>query len=288
MAACGELDTGRLMICNLLKMNTGACDRLRQVTFCAALACLSDDHGLAIHERRTQGGPHLTTELLSIEGLMIRMTEEHAVRSMGPHVIEMTPTTAAIEERTVAAYRPIGVRPDLSNEELVLAWKEIYQLLRPLNHVRRKLDSLLPSSARYVGLHCRTGDKVHRKARKWFGGTKVPPGKLPAILDKAVAKTRLYAERHGISHVFVAADTAKGHSQILTRLRGSGLQIIDQGACFNTEQERQTTADEFAIDLFGLARCDAVIGTIYSGVSQAATLIGGHDHFKWCYTKPRV
>jgi hypothetical protein len=277
------------MICSITQIRSGACDRLRQVTFCGTLALLRGDTELIIHERRTAAGPYLTTELLQIDGLTLRIEEKRfPAPPSALDAVGMTATTSEISIKTVIRHRPNTPEIRISDEALLKAWKTTYSRIRPLGPTSNALAAIFSANVPYIGIHCRLGDKVHSKSSRPRWKHSVLPAMLPPILDDVCDTAAKFARVNHIGNVFIAADTRDGFCEIALRLQNRDLSIVHQVAHYDAFQFRQTTAPVFACDLFGLARCVAVFGTIWSGVGQTAVLINGCERYYTAYPAGRI
>jgi hypothetical protein len=92
------------------------------------------------------------------------------------------------------------------------------------------------------------------------------------VLQKRLKRLNLRA-------VYLAADNEESKQQWQKRLSDLGYRVISHSAKFDSSQFRQTNGEDFAIDLFSLARCKTIVGTTYSGVVRSAAWMNGHRDF---------
>ena len=108
------------MIVDLSGYSTGVCDRLRQVTFCAAISKIVGDPVLEIYEILTDEGPFSIVDLFILDGFDIKKLNQI------PHdSIRMNPQNSEISYATVVAHKPKNLNVD--TEQFLFIWKKLYK-----------------------------------------------------------------------------------------------------------------------------------------------------------------
>lgn len=254
------------MVVDLTGFVSGFCDRLRQITFCLAVATVRHDRLLVIRETPDQFCPFRFVDLCTVEGCEVRPWEPSAGAGewrMDGGVFPGLPS--------VRRYKPTDTY--LSDEAFLELWLNSYQRLRPSLRVQAILDRLVVGPD-CLGLHLRFTDKVRETAG---AQTVIAPEQRPAVEAMAYRLLRDQRRRTGLRKVFLAADNAASKEAWARKLREAGCTVVMHAAAFDPSRLRQTSGDDFAVDLFALARCRTIIGTTRSGVVRAATWISGRQ-----------
>ncbi len=252
------------MVVDLTGFASGFCDRLRQITFCIAVATLRNDRLLSIRETPDPCCPFRFVDLCTVEGCEIRPWEPSA----GPGEWQMDGGVFP-GLPSVRRHKPPDV--SLPDELFLQHWLESYQRLRPHPRLHTILEHLSVGPD-CLGLHLRFTDKVREEAE---ARTVITPGQQQAV--EAVAYRLLMDQRRrtGLRKVFLVADNAASKDAWARTLREAGCMVVMHAAAFDASRLRQTSGDDFAVDLFALARCRAIIGTTRSGVVRSATWMSG-------------
>jgi hypothetical protein len=153
---------------------------------------------------------------------------------------------------------------------------EFYQLLIPINAVVQRVEALMKnnetSETPSLGVHIRRTDMVDLRARK---------GLLP--LQNVIPNyARSFLDRHPAGKVFLACDNPSSLEQARTILGPRALSLehhwieANRAASEDTsKQARLTGLFDAVCDLYMLANCDSIIGTVGSSFSAVAGQWGG-------------
>ncbi|MES2176650.1 MAG: hypothetical protein V4550_02200 [Gemmatimonadota bacterium] len=245
----------------------GLCDRLRAVTYFMAVARLSGDALLELHEPPSKHCPYRMCDSIEFDGLELRPfegTPPAGSRSLTPHA---SPALDSAQK-----HLPAGL--DVTAVDFLHHWIDSYTLIQPKPAVRALLDAL-PVSRRTLGVHVRRTDKV----REWPSRYELSPQES-ARGDQAMEQhVRRKVSSGAIDSVFIASDSAEGRHDWMERLSTLGVPVFVHDAAFHPDRLRQTDATDFFVDLFALSRCGAIVGNVCSGVGFSARYIGRIAHF---------
>jgi hypothetical protein len=261
----------RAVIIDLTGYQTGFCDRLRQVAFCVALAKLNRSSKLFFKESECEACPFSFLSLCCVDGFELYPWEEELGESsirFGPHD---RPNIA-----TVRAFKPPHV--DISDTAFLALWLDCYRLLRLKSSLEPRLESLTVG-ADCLGLHVRLTDKV----------TPHPTVARFNIFSSQVARVESVAHRmlrrrmkgQNLTRVFLATDHEAAKQSWTSRLAADGYEVLTNPCRFNETRLRQTSGEDFLLDLFALSKCRTVIGTTDSGVVRTAAWINGHSSLQF-------
>jgi hypothetical protein len=157
----------------------------------------------------------------------------------------------------------------VSDQALFDLWTDSYRALRPRPDISERVDSS-GAGADCIGLHVRMTDKVNETASRWD----IHPDTVPAVEKRARQIVHDQLRRYSLRKVFLTADEADAKERWRRLLQEDGVTVLSHPAKFDTSKLRQTSGDDFGADLFGLARCSALVGTTSSSVTRTAARIG--------------
>ena len=148
------------MYIDLSKMNSGFCDRLRQVTFCIAYEQLKNNKFklIEIYEKKNSECPFYISELINIKNYYIKN-----VKKKNKNVIKMDPFNSEITLKSCYKYNN---RSTIDNYALLKKWKEIYRLIKPKKKIYNKLLKL-KRFKKYLSLHIRLTDNRKYSRTNW-------------------------------------------------------------------------------------------------------------------------
>lgn len=243
----------------------GFCDRLRLITFCAAVAHCRNDTLLYIREYPDESCPYRVLELLTMDGFrLLPWREESGRMDEQIYGLDCLPRLAAVR-----AYRPHGLTvPDTKLLEL---WIGSYRRLRPQHGLQHTIDALGAGSD-CVGFHVRRTDRFSDRPLPW----QIASGKLSAVERMSGQAIRGALHRLKLHTVYLASDNQESKAYWRDFLARKGYAVLSNDARFDTARFRQTSGDDFIVDLFSLSRCRQIVGTVYSGVVITASLHAGH------------
>ncbi|HEX7705632.1 MAG TPA: hypothetical protein VF701_04145 [Thermoanaerobaculia bacterium] len=253
------------MIVDLTNQETGFCDRLRQVAFCIAVADLRGDRVLHVKERLTPQGPFSFLGVCEVDGFEVRPWSADAGSADVAMRVDGHPDLGSVRR-----YRPRGLGVD--DARLLHLWLDAYRRLRPTPALQAKVDDIEVGAAS-IGVHLRWTDKVdaaiHRKSWKIYPRERASIERALSMLIRWRARGRTTPE------VFLAADDRDAKEDWARRLRGEGFRVVMHEATFHPGALRQTSGEDFIVDLFALARCGEILGTTPSNVVSTADWISG-------------
>lgn len=260
------------MIVDLTDYRRGFCDRLRQVTFYATVASLRKDSALYFNEILSEYCPYSFLDLCRMDGFGLKVWTE------GCRNLEETVCDFAVPNlEFIRMHKPKDI--SLSDKNFLELWLNTYQLLKPVKTIEDKVNGL-GIGADCLGLHLRFTDKTRKVSRLQVPKTWISEKDRPAV-EKAVARILRdqLKQSAGLRKVFLASDDGDAKSVWIQKLTAEGVTVVSHAASFDKKRLRQTQGEDFAVDLFSLARCGTVIGTTTSSVVKTAVWMRGGRAF---------
>jgi hypothetical protein len=250
------------MIVDLTLMQSGFCNRLQQVTFCAAVAKLRGESTLWIREIPDIFCPYHFLDLCLLQGLEL----EPWYPGVGSAEIFLLSRDSP--SLHAAALRKPG-NLTVSDQALFDLWTDSYRALRPRPEISERVD-YSGAGSDCIGLHVRMTDKVNETPSVW----EIHPDAVPTVEKRARRIVHAQLRKYSLRKVFLTADEAVAKERWKGLLEEDGVTVLSHPTEFDTSKLRQTGGDDFAVDLFGLARCAALVGTTSSSVTRTAARIG--------------
>jgi hypothetical protein len=261
------------MYIDLSKMNSGFCDRLRQVTFCIAYEQLKNNKFklIEIYEKKNSECPFYISELINIKNYYIKN-----VKKKNKNVIKMDPFNSEITLKSCYKYNN---RSTIDNYALLKKWKEIYRLIKPKKKIYNKLLKL-KRFKKYLSLHIRLTDKlVSFKSH------------ILEIPTKDVIYKKQFSEFYdkiesiipsGYKYIYISSDENIFKNEIKKKLDGK-YQFIDTNKKFNKKKLRQTSGEDFIFDLFAMSKSAMIISSTGGNVPYTSNLISNtkQQYIKW-------
>ena len=206
--------------------------------------------------------PYSITEQITIDGVLLKQWSDPP-----PPDSRQFPSLEDPGERSARQYNPPEL--NLPAHGFLDAWLSTFAVMRPVATVASLLDRL-PVSRSTLGVHIRRTDKI----RAYPGRSEVTSREGAQAERDLTELVRSRAEASRFRTAYLASDSAAGKAEWTERLQAMGLEVISHDAEFCTEQLRQTSANDFFVDLFSLARCGAIVGNARSGVVTTAGRMG--------------
>jgi len=262
------------MICDLTSFTTGFCDRLRQITFCAALGHYRGDRTVAVRTELTADCPYDFVSLIRLRGF--ELTEANGTE---PGPVRMTWRDSFPLLENVKKHRPADLA--VTDAEFLAQWIRSYQCVEIHPRLQARLDAVTERGPK-LGLHVRRTDMMGKPDRLDERQVK----EIDRLIERGLRRMRRTPEYQA---VFLAADDGENKRQWASRLAEMGYDCVFNPAQFDRTKMRQTSGEDFVLDLFGLARCDAIVAGGPSGVYYAACWINGrtallsYDQFRRFY-----
>ena len=255
------------MIVDLSGYSTGVCDRLRQVTFCAAIAQIFGDPLLEVYEILTDEGPFSILDLFELEGFRLQR-----INYLPSNAIRMTPYNSEICEANVVLHKPVNLQ--LPIDQFLVIWKDTYKAIKPkisiYDLIRKEYDEVFNRGV--VAIHVRLTDRVTR----WPASGGITELQYEKFLKIKIPWIIKYANQNGYK-VFLTSDNSDSDKGIRKLIRHQ-VGLIEYQKHWNTSGIRNTNGDEFLTDLFLLSKCKKIFTTTGGGVPLTAALIGGIEN----------
>lgn len=262
------------MYIDLSQMKSGFCDRLRQITFCIALEKLKNKEikKIQIYEIKTNECPYYFTDLMCLKNIYIyNLKKKKKIKT-----IKMNPFNSEISLKTCAKFNKDH---KVDNFKLLEEWKNIYKLLIPKKKFLSKINFFLKKK-KITCIHSRVTDKLLH-----YLDTLLEIPSKDVIYKKQLedfCRNVCKLIPSGTKNIYLASDEGIYREKIANNLR-SHYKIINENFFFNKKKLRQTSGENFIIDLFVMANCTSIISTTGGNVPLVATLISKNyqTFIKW-------
>lgn len=247
--------------------NVGFCDRFRQVSFCATIANLRQDKTLFFREASTKGSQSKIAEILKIQGFEIKTWDE----SLGAAEYRLNSDNSAPSLERVKQLKPPDLR--INDKSFLELWLSTYKSFSPRTDIREKIENI-GVDKECIGLHIRLTDKISENPSPW----EIHPRELEQVKKRTVYAIQSAIKKTRLKKVYLATDCSKARLEWKNKLDSWGATVLlNPYAAYDEKQFRQTSSEDFFIDLFSLARCRQVVCSVNSGVPWTAAKIGGLD-----------
>jgi len=269
------------MIADLTIKETGFCDRLKLLTFYITVAQIRKDHSIYIKENRTPEGPFLFVDMCEIDGFKTLPWKENAGSDnlkidygFEPNI---KPSIGFVKRN-----KPADIT--LSNRSFLNLWIKSYSSIRPNQDIKNKINSLNITSE-CLGIHIRMTDKVVADIKNAPTPRTMTVGQIAKINEIIREEIKNHVNRHKSPTIFLASDDQDCKKEWLAYLKGQNYDVITSEAKFNKDSFRQTSGEDFIIDLFSLARCSRIICTVHSGVPISSSYINGSSRYSIAFDR---
>jgi len=117
------------MYVDLSNMNSGFCDRLRQVTFCIAYEKVQNKkiRFINIYEKKSSECPYYISELINIKGCILKNIKQKNLQA-----IKMDPFNSEISIENCIKYNS----KKIDNFKLLKMWKKTYRTIQPKKKIK--------------------------------------------------------------------------------------------------------------------------------------------------------
>jgi hypothetical protein len=161
----------------------------------------------------------------------------------------------------------------MSDESFLALWLSMYKRFSPRKDIRKKVESI-GADRECIGLHIRFTDKINENPFPW----EIHPGELKQVEQRTIHAIQAALKNSNLKRVYLATDCSKARVSWKNKLESWGATVLlNSYAVYDENQFRQTSGEDFLIDLFSLARCRQIVGSINSGIPFTAARIGGLD-----------
>ena len=151
------------MIIDTTLMQSGFCDRLRQITFGILISKLKKENNFYIFEKKTDECPFLFTDYCNVKKIKLRKINSLEKDKV---IIRMSSYDSEIHVKTIKKHFPYSVK-NINYERVLDKWKNCYREIYPEKNILKKIKNLnLP--VKYVGVHIRATDKLVSLFTKLF------------------------------------------------------------------------------------------------------------------------
>lgn len=260
------------MYVDLSNMHSGFCDRLRQLTFCIAYEQLQKKkiNIIEIYEKKNQECPFYISELVKLKNCKIKN-----VNKKKNEVIKMDPFNSEISIQNCIKYNS----KNLDNQKLLKKWKETYKKLKPHKKINLKLNKILKNK-KFVAIHIRLTDKLV-SLKNYF--LEIPTKDI--IYGKQFeefVKNIIFMIPKKYKFVYLSGDENIFQKEVKEKLKNN-FNIIERKKKYDKKKLRQTSGEDFIIDLFAISRSSLIISSTGGNVPYTSNLISGvkQQYIKW-------
>lgn len=253
------------MLIDLQKIDTGFCDRLRQVTFCIALAKLKKIRKLSIYEIKNKECPFRFIDYCEIKNFKILELKKKPVSNLN---IQMTPYNSSLNMTNCMLHNPYK---ELDNKLLLFEWEKSYKDIIFSKEIQKKANNIIGKKKYFIGIHLRLTDKIASyidKIRYSFEKDIITVSEYK-YLKKNLIK---YLKKFFISkNIFIASDDRSAKKEVSRILLRSKYNFFSNNNKFSNKF-RQTSGKDFLIDLLVLSKSIGIL-TTGGNVAYTASLI---------------
>jgi hypothetical protein len=245
--------------------DVGFCDRFWQVSFCAALAYLRQDETLFFRESPPKGIQSRIADIMEIQGFEIKTWN----KSSGSAEYRLNSFNSAPSLQRVKQLKPPDLR--INDKSFLELWLSTYKSFSPRKDIREKIENI-GVDKECIGLHIRYTDKINENPSPWD----IHPRELEQMKKRTAYAIQAALKNNRLKKVYLATDCSKARLEWGKKLDSLGATVLlNPYAAYDEKQFRQTSSEDFFIDLFSLARCRQIVGLVNSGVPWTASKIGG-------------
>jgi hypothetical protein len=246
-----------------ITVDSGFSDKLRIVTFFLALKKLKNNQNKKINfaDIKTRGCPYRFADNFTIKNLKIR-----TVNKKFDSFFNLNPFNSQINLRNCRLH---NIYKKIDNNKLLSHWKKAYIDIAPNKKIKNKIKKIkLPK--KYVGLHVRSTDRIIRtlsflkdiQHRDMIIDLQLNNFKKN-IVNIIKSKTK-------IKNIYIASDDYKTKKELIIYLKKKNFNIYYNNNKFFCQRFRQTTGEDFSMDLSCLAKSNIIITTTGAGVTDSA------------------
>ena len=256
------------MIVDTTLMRSGFCDRLRQITFGILISKFKKEKMFYINEKKTEECPFLFTDHCKIKKIKLKKKKTYKKDKV---VIRMSSYDSEISINTIKKYLP-KFNKKLNYNRVLKKWKNSYKEIYPNKNIKKKINNLkLPS--KYIGVHIRATDKLVPLFTKLFeipSKTTIINSQLNLFIKSL--DTQIYSNSN-TKNIYLSCDDKNIKKITLSSLKKKGFKVFFNQSKFSGNKLRQTSGEDFLIDLFCLSRSKIIISSTGGGVPLTASLI---------------
>lgn len=260
------------MYVDLSKMYSGFCDRLRQLTFCIAYEKLQNRKIkiIEVYEKKNQESPYYISELIEIKNCKIKNVKKKKTK-----VIKMDPFNSELSIKNCYKYN----YKKLDNIKLLKEWKKAYKIIQPKKKIRLKLNKILKNK-KYVSIHIRLTDKLVNFKNHFL---EIPSKDViyPKQFEEFSSSIETLIPKK-FKYIYLSSDENIYRKKIKKKLINK-FKFIERNIKYKKGKLRQTSGEDFIIDLFAMSKSSLIISSTGGNVPYASNLISGlkQNYIKW-------
>ena len=189
--------------------------------------------------------------------------------------IKMDPFNSEITLKNCLKYNSVN----LDNKRLLQKWKETYQLIKMKKKNYLKLNKILKRK-KFVAIHIRLTDKLIGFRNHFL---EIPTKDV--IYHKQFQEFLRSVESivpKRFKYIYLCSDENHYKIKIKEKLKNK-FKFIERNIYYNKKKLRQTSGDDFVIDLFAMSKSSLIISSTGGNVPYTSNLISGFSqkYIKW-------
>lgn len=254
------------MFVNLTKISSGFSEKLRVITYFAALILLLKKKKiLNILDKKTIECPYYFNSHFNIKDFKCYNGN---LKQKDNSIVMNTYNSFPNLNNCI-----LHNKFKLDNNKLINKWKLSYQLLIPKENIKNKIKNLkLPKN--YLSIHIRTTDRVIRLKSifsKLYHKDLILNSQLNYFENNIINFIAKYSK---IKNVFISSDQQTLKKKIIDKLLKNKYKVY-YNKVSHYNRFRSTSGDDFVSDLFCMAKSKLIFTTTGGGVPFTAQLISG-------------
>lgn len=255
------------MIIDLSKLESGFCDKLKKITFCLTIARYKKIKTIKIFDRCTKENPFLFYDLCRIQNFKIVKLFNLKKNFIDP--FNFNEFNLQLDKKTCKNFKPKNIY--ISDSSFLKKWKKSYQFIKPKKKIEKKINKIINNKKLSLGLHSRLTDKfvsIKEKLLELPYKDTITKGEYDYILNLLPNFVRKYKK----NFIYIASDSLAGKNEIIKKIILNCNKILINNSKFHIKKFRQTSGEDFIIDLFILSKC-SIIYSSGGGVPMTAKLL---------------
>lgn len=255
------------MIIDLSKLESGFCDKLKKITFCLTIARYQKIKTIKIFDRCTKENPFLFYDLCRIQNCKIIKLLKIDKSFRDP--FNFNEFNLQLNKESCKDFKPNYI--NISDDDFLIKWKESYKLIKPKKKIENKIKKIIKNKKINFGLHARLTDKLVSIKEKLL---ELPYKDTITKIEYNYFLNSLpdFIRNYKKNYIYISSDSYFHKNEIIKKVKESYNKILINNSIFYLKKYRQTSGEDFLIDLFILSKC-SVIYSSGGGVPVAAKLL---------------
>jgi hypothetical protein len=249
-----------------ITVDSGFSDKLRIVTFFIAINKLRNNKNKKIYffDIKTKGCPYRFIDNFSIKNYKIK-----TVNTKPKDIFSLNPYNSQINLKNCKVH---NIYKNIDNKKLLNNWKNSYTKIIPGKIIKKKIKKIqLPK--KYIGIHIRSTDRLIY-CSSFIKDIQHKDMIFDLQLNNFKKKiANIIASKNDIKNIYIASDDYKIKKELINNLKKNNFNVYYNNNKFFVQRFRQTTGQDFAVDLACLAKSQLILTTTGAGVTDTAYLM---------------